>query len=45
MNCERRELWKRHNALGHARPLVLAELYEHEVVQDDHVIEPWMNVG
>jgi hypothetical protein len=76
VNAERRELWYRHNGLGHARPLILAEiggvmdetvpdtalecddgwargierglraeLYEHEVVGDDHVVEPWWNVG
>jgi hypothetical protein len=73
LNAERRALWLQHNGLGHARPLVLAEiagvmdetvpdsalrctdewartverslraeLYEHEVLKDDHVVEPWI---
>lgn len=75
-NVERREAWFQHNALGHGRPLILAEisgvmdetvpdetlqcgnewargierrlraeLYEHEVLKDDHVLEPWINVN
>ena len=73
LNAERRELWLRHNSLGHVRPMILAEiggvmdealpetelqcvdewarqiersiraeLCEHEVLQDDHVLEPWV---
>ncbi len=76
LNCERRELWYRHNAVQGARPMVLAEiqgvmdetvpdsalqcanelarrlervlraeLYEHEVVKDDHVLEPWIDLN